>query len=442
MLLSLFLTRWETLAIGTLFFTFSPILMERAFRHTSLASHYLILFAMYFYFKYRHRQEERYPWQMLILPVVAVGITPYFLPMVEIFVLLLCIEKGYGTKKYGKAIGYFAISCVAGMASAYIIGSVGNGYSASRDGYGYYSMNLNAFINPQSCGGYKWSSILPQRAQLYGQYDGFNYLGVGVLAFFGLELFILLGSCLWNGKIRHQIKKFVRRNIALLLACVFLTCFAVSNVVCFDSVQILEIPMLQKLLELCGIFRASSRLFYPVFYLIILFSIVVCTYILQKMDRSRYGIVVMAAFLLLQLFDLKSAIWQKHVDMAERTQAESTVPEILKNLQNVEFLFVTEDIRTWGSRDVLCATFHDGMKTNTIDCNTMPADIEKTAKYTQDTQEQLREGILDEKTVYVTTDLERYNEWQSTFQNANVTFYVWHASDWFDNYYFMLPNQN
>ena len=143
-LLSLFLKRWETLAIGTLFFTFSPIMMERAFRHTSLSSHYLILFAMYCYFKYRRRQEEKYPWQMLILPAVAVGITPYFLPMVEVFISLLCIEKGYKTKKYGKAAGYFALSCAVGIAAAYIIGSIGNGYSASRDGYGYYSLNLNA----------------------------------------------------------------------------------------------------------------------------------------------------------------------------------------------------------------------------------------------------------------------------------------------------------
>ena len=43
-------------------------------------------------------------------------------------------------------------------------------------------MNLNALINPTSRGGYTWSRLYQVMPQQPGQYDGFNYLGLGVLA--------------------------------------------------------------------------------------------------------------------------------------------------------------------------------------------------------------------------------------------------------------------
>lgn len=38
---------------ASLFFDISPIFLERGFRHTSLAAHFIVLFAIYYYFKYR-----------------------------------------------------------------------------------------------------------------------------------------------------------------------------------------------------------------------------------------------------------------------------------------------------------------------------------------------------------------------------------------------------
>ena len=101
----------------------------------------------------------------------------------------LCVAAGGGKRpahpQTAGPCGLFLGTCAAGYAAGVVLGSLNNGYSASRENYGVFSFNLNALFNPQLKGGYTWSRILPARPQLYGQYDGFNYLGFGMLAFAG-----------------------------------------------------------------------------------------------------------------------------------------------------------------------------------------------------------------------------------------------------------------
>lgn len=372
MLLSLFLNSYRTISVATLFFTFSPILLEREFRHTSLASHYLILFALYFYFKYR-RAPGKYPWQMFLLPAVAVGITPYFLPMVAIFILAMCVDQVRISHKPAGPLLYFLGSCACGIAAAFAIGSVGHGYSAARDGYGNYSMNLNAVINPRSCGGYTWSRFLPQREQLYGQYDGFNYLGVGVMAFLALDLVLLLWMIARRPGTGERLKKALGRNGTLLPVCLLLTLFAVSNVVCFDGAELFTVPLPQPLFALCSVFRASSRLFYPVLYLLMLTAVVAFAKELAALGKQRFLLAGIAVFAGLQLFDLSGAIVQKRTDMDRRAQNTLGLPAELQDLSGYRFLYVTDELVSWGSRNVLYAVYGPGMKTNTWDTNTSPA---------------------------------------------------------------------
>lgn len=440
MLLSLFLNSWLTTSAATLFFTFSPVLLEREFRHTSLASHYLILFALYFYFKYR-RTPGKYPWQMFLLPAVAVGITPYFLPMVAVFILAMCVDQVRLSHKPAGPLLYFLGSCACGIAAAFAIGSVGHGYSAVREqgAYGTYSMNLNAVINPRSCGGYTWSQFLPQREQLYGQYDGFNYLGAGVMAFLALDLLLLLWIAARRPGAGQRLQRALGRNMTVLLVCLFLTVFAVSNVVCFDGAELFTLPLPRPLVALCSVFRASSRLFYPVYYLLMLAAVVVFAKALAIFGKQRFLLAGVVAFAGLQLFDLSGAIVQKHADMDQRAQNSLGLPAELQDLSGYSFLYVTDELVAWGSRNVLCAVYGPGMKTNTWDTNTSPAATGPNWYYMNQTQEQLQQGQYSEDTLYVTIDAARYEQWQRTFADADVRFVTWEVEDPRGPYYFMLP---
>ena len=77
-------------------------------------------------------------------------------------------------------------------------------------------MNLNALINPSSRGGYTWSRLLPQQPQATGQYDGFNYLGLGVLILVAVALLYSL----WHSvRCPATAKSWWKRNAPLFEVC-------------------------------------------------------------------------------------------------------------------------------------------------------------------------------------------------------------------------------
>lgn len=77
LVLGLFLYDLLPLAAGTALFAFSPIMIERAFRHVALSSHYIVLFALYAYLRGRREQRCFMP-VFWLLAALGVGITPYF----------------------------------------------------------------------------------------------------------------------------------------------------------------------------------------------------------------------------------------------------------------------------------------------------------------------------------------------------------------------------
>ena len=76
---------------GSLVFAASPILLERAFRHTSLGAQWLGLAAPSRYFVCR-RQSRFASRGLFVINILAVGIHPYFLPMTYAVTLALLLE--------------------------------------------------------------------------------------------------------------------------------------------------------------------------------------------------------------------------------------------------------------------------------------------------------------------------------------------------------------
>lgn len=78
--------------MGALFFVTAPILLERAFRHGALTAHFFVLFALYLYLSVRDRAlaggKPRFPRQFWLLNLLAVAVTPYWLPATMLFTLL------------------------------------------------------------------------------------------------------------------------------------------------------------------------------------------------------------------------------------------------------------------------------------------------------------------------------------------------------------------
>ena len=443
LVLGLFLYELLPLAAGTALFAFSPIMIERAFRHVALSSHYIVLFALYAYLRGRREQRCFMP-VFWLLAALGVGITPYFLPMVAIFALLLAVENALHIRRLPAPCGLFFGTCAAGYAAGVVLGSLNNGYSASRENYGVFSFNLNALFNPSSKGGYTWSRILPARPQLYGQYDGFNYLGFGMLALLVALCAAAVILAVRSKADRAALAGLLRRNAVLILGMAFMTLFAITNVVCFDDVELLNLPLPDGVLKLCGIFRASGRMFYPVYYVLMTACIVGLARLLHRVGKARLYPAALVLAAAVQLLDISEMIAEKHTAMAETAAKPRPYPQELADCcDNYGVLMLADDIIH--ARNVICAAWHPGMVTNGYDVNTYTGAWNVTIDWTAQTSAAVDSGTLDPGTLYVTGDADRFANWQALY-GGSADYITWDIAatgiyDRRDQYYFMAPKQ-
>ena len=131
-------------------------------------------------------------------------------------------------------------------------GQFGTGGGLPFAEYGYYSMNLLSPFVPQASG------VVPGMRGIIdatgGQYEGFNYLGLGLLL---ASVFVLPAEA-------HWLRRNARRHLALLIACAALLAFAISHRVFVGDWLVATLPMPLK--PVLGIFRSSGRFFWFIGY--------------------------------------------------------------------------------------------------------------------------------------------------------------------------------
>ena len=160
LLISLFSKNKLYTDLGVVLFCFSPIMLERAFSHSALASHWLIIYMLYYYFK--SRRNKYMDWKSIIIPIIAIGIHPYFLPMVFGIMFANLVELYIiNHRTIIRSTVYLLSSLFLSIVAGYLIGALGTSSAIGGDDYGFFSMNLNAIINPFSCGKIVWSKFLP-----------------------------------------------------------------------------------------------------------------------------------------------------------------------------------------------------------------------------------------------------------------------------------------
>lgn len=309
---------------------FSPILMERSIRHTALGSQWLILFAMYAYLKFLDGHCRKFPASFGVLALLAVGLHPYFLPLVLVFAflsMLACIHRK--TNILRNACG-FVLSIVLPVAGGWLLGAIGSGVGSSRWGFGHFSMNINAVLNPTSCGHYDWSTVFKVHPQILGNYDGFNYLGLGYL-------FLIFLAVLSIAAVPPKLNRYKTLDaLAYILVAIGMTAFAISNVVTFNDRILTTIHLPEAVLNLCGIFRASSRIFYFTYYSLVIFSLyrIIAAFGKLKTDYGKeercqaVPVCLTVGFVcLLQFLDLWLVVGQKHTAMTGKLEYRSIIDD-------------------------------------------------------------------------------------------------------------------
>lgn len=306
-------SRWALLT-GSCLFVVSPIMVERAFRHTSLTAHFLLIWALYYYVC--SVQEDRYFFKgAFVLNALAISLHPYFVPMVYAVLFAMLVQYALRHRSWLRPAAFLLLNFGATLLSAWAFGLFSGVLSESSGQllYGYFGMNLNALWNPTSIGTSTWSRLLPIQNQVRGNYDGFNYLGLGVLLMAVCAVVIRIVQTVLR---RWSPWKALRRHGMLLLVCACLTVFAVSNVITANGATLLEIPLPMWLLRLASSFRSSGRMFWPVYYLIIAYSLKT----LQDVLSPKRLAVLLCAVTVLQVWDISPALLERRQMLADYEQ--------------------------------------------------------------------------------------------------------------------------
>ncbi len=304
--------------LGALFFLNSPILLMRLYGHFSLCSQWLLLAALYYYFRpIGSIRTTRYLWPFAPLLAVSAGTSPYLSLMVLGISGAALARSRYGEghrsiedgssdseirSRHGLLVGRVAdyglylplawaaifLFCLAVSLIFFGFVAPGSMPAISGGGYGAYSMNLLAPINPSGSSIlFRSFAVLPLQV-----FEGYNYLGAGVIGLGALCLardpHLLVN--LWHPTLRPLI----------FMSLIFFIAALSARIAIGPSV-VLIIPLPRFALDLLSVFRSSGRFFWPVHDLLTLGALVGTLSTLRRPPAAR---VALAAALLLQFFDL------------------------------------------------------------------------------------------------------------------------------------------
>ncbi len=312
---SLGLRGWLPAVAATVIALSMPEFLYRYF-HLNLLGQFLITFQLGFYFRaVRGQRYKAMSWWALGLALATILIHFYTFAMVAGIYAALLAEYALARRGEGRTVlihgAIFAVGTAALLvASGYLHGAGGS------TGFGYFSMNILSPFVPQDSG------VLPFMHDMIdgtgGQYEGFNYLGVGILALFVIALVLY----------RRDLKALLLRYRFLALMMLAFTGFAISFNPMIGDIALLHpfahpvaataagdtvsaapaaVPhpagLAQKLHDLLFYplqqFRSSGRFFWPVGYLIAAFGIVG---VWRRMP-GPVGLTILAVAALLQFID-------------------------------------------------------------------------------------------------------------------------------------------
>jgi hypothetical protein len=288
--------------VGALFIIFAPIMLYRPFHHLALASHWLILAALYLGLIKYDNLSVRYEiakWSFLM--VLAVLIFPYFNVMLAgilAFSVLAGIKRDKLTLLRSAAL--FAIPCAVGLLTIKIIGVLADTDHSQNFTQWENSFNLNAFFNPLG-----WSAVLPtlKHAIIY-QYEGFAYLGLGTIILLAAAVMLTIYQWVKDKKTLREI--FNKKTLIIIAMALSFVLLSTGGLISFGEHVILHIRVPN--IKYINFFRSTGRFIWPTVYIIIFFSLFKLLSV-RKIKLILPFILLCAA---IQLFDIKGGLVSKH----------------------------------------------------------------------------------------------------------------------------------
>lgn len=300
-LLSIFLPkRYWLIAFATLFFLFSPPFLHR-FGHHALTVHWTILASFWLYF-HPSMSTTKKLFAQIGLTVLMTWTHPYPAVMMLGMTGALLLQEGWVKRQLKwwqtPAIFLGTIAVLIGLWEVMGYFSLGENSLKNTD-FGFYSANLNALFNSMD------KTVLLPALPLAkeGQYEGFAFLGTGVLGILGIVLLIRFGA-----KKRMIFPKYKATYWPLLLVVLLATLFSLSHVWTIGEITFakMDYPSI-----LAHRFRSSGRFIWFLHYLTLLSILVV---FLKSRLNSYFKWVILLFALGIQIYDNSPFFERKYIN--------------------------------------------------------------------------------------------------------------------------------
>jgi hypothetical protein len=361
---------WIFLITLTFILVSFPALMTRL-GHISLMSHWIVLFAFALYVRgHRKNVLPILGWSVLLVSSFYVNIYLFVMASGIYCASLLDPIQFVSWRKWWLVI----TPCFILIGSLFItMLPLPPGEVTREWGFGYYSMNL---LSPVLGG----AVINIPYKTAPGQYEGFNYLGLGVLLTIIVSLVV----------IKAQLVKIVKRHMALFLLMLIFTVYALSSQIYWGEDQIAGVHYPGFLTPLTSQFRASGRFFWPVGYGLIIWSF----YVIYLKTSAKVMSLIFLVLILLQAFDLRFLHQTLRTNQARENKDLLNIfdwnKEIKSEIKNLYFYpkFKCGKDHNTTLLPVMKYAAERNLKMNTgyiarytPDCNDMIAEIENSQKY-------------------------------------------------------------
>lgn len=393
--------------IGSAFYIVSPVVLQRMFTHESLAGHWIILwsFILWAYWdrKWKFKAAPVILWTLNA--VAAVLIHSYFLPMVFMVLLGYVITDIWKTKKILRSAGCIISASLFSLLTLFCIGAFEGERGVSAGGLGVYSSNLNSLFN-----GMGISKFIRPMNTAQGQYEGFGYLGLGMLlaAFLAIIAVIRILDKKGEGFIRNTISAIGknRQYIAAFAAVMAVSIFMAASPICrLNGRTLYSIEYPDAIKSLLSIFRASGRFIWLTDYLI--FTAVFA--LLAKLESKRTLIIALTLCLGIQMLDLRDFAKTKHDTFAKKIEYASPLgdprwEQLAENSSELIFVPLQPNYLENMTMYFSFAKFACDHNMTLSSFYLARASYENMAEYAADKLELLRSGKGDPNALYIFTD--------------------------------------
>ena len=389
--------------LGSILFLFSPPLIFRLSLHESLMGHFIILAALYLNLKTSAKSidtKKSYAHSFAWIILLSIAILTHFYLAVMVLALWLAdlcnrafIKKSISFKDL--ALENVLLIGVAGFVAWQAGYFAIEGASGTTRGFGDFRTNLLALFN--SRGWSYWLKPIPLRDAVEAATgEGFQYLGAG-------SLFLLLSTVFAIIKRKIQplpITRLAAQNYPfLMIVLLVLALISFSNYIGFGPWN-LRVPLPDFLLSLLSIVRSSSRLFWPMYYAILL----VIIYVVIKAYSARSAMILFVIAALLQVIDT-SAGWlpiREKVSLSASSQFKTKLQNSFwKDAgQHYRNIVTTGGQNNWEEFGIYAS--ENRMSTNIA--HIARVDYKKSEQSFSKVHQQIHQGPLDLNTLYVFQD--------------------------------------